>query len=145
MRWRRLLWLLPPVLLGALLRLWNLPAQIVGGVELNAIKAALQLPLGMVLTTYQLQDPCLPLAGFYRFLLDRGMGLSELWVRLPVLAFGLIALVAIPWIAERRVGRPAAQALAWLVALSPPLVLYSRIARPHMPAALPGVAATARF
>lgn len=145
MRWRGFLWLLPPVLLGALLRLWNLPEQIVGGDELNAIKAALHLPLGKVLTTYQLQDPCLPLAGFYRFLLDRGVGLSELWVRLPVLAFGLIALVAIPWIAERRAGRPAAQALAWLVALSPLLVLYSRIARPYMPIALLGFAATAAF
>lgn len=145
MRWRGVLWLLPPVLLGALLRLWNLPAQIVGGDELNAIRVAQRLPLGKVLTTYQLQDPCLPLAGFYRFLLDRGVGLSELWVRLPVLVFGLIALVAIPWIADRRVGRPAARVLAWLVALSPLLVLYSRIARPYMPIALLGFAATAAF
>lgn len=145
MRWHGVLWLLPPVLLGALLRLWNLPAQIVGGDELNAIRVALRLPLAEVLTTYQLQDPCLPLAGFYRFLLERGVGLSEIWVRLPVLAFGLIAQVAIPWIAERRVGRPAARVLAWLVALSPLLVLYSRIARPYMPIALLGFAATAAF
>lgn len=145
MRWRALSWLLPPVLLGALLRLWNLSAQIVGGDELNAIRVALRLPLAKVLTTYQLQDPCLPLAGFYRFLLERGVGLSELWVRLPVLVFGLISLVAIPWIAERRMGRPAARVLAWLVALSPLLVLYSRIARPYMPIALLGFAATAAF
>lgn len=145
MRVRGLLWLLPPVLLGALLRVWNLPAQIVGGDELHAIRAAVDLPLGEVLTTYQLQDPCLPLAGFYRLLLNLGVPLSEFWLRLPVLVFGLIALVAIPWIADRRVGRPAAQALAWLVALSPLLVLYSRIARPYMPIALLGFAATAAF
>lgn len=145
MSWRSLFWLLPPALLGTLLRLWNLPAQIVGGDEIHAIRAALELPLGEVLTTYQLQDPSLPIAGFYRFLLDLGVPLSEFWVHLPVLAFGLIALVAIPWIAERRVGRPAAQALAWLVALAPLLVLYSRIGRPYMPIALLGFAATAAF
>ena len=145
MRWRGLFWLLPPVLLGALLRLWNLPAQIVGGDELHALRAAVELPLREVLTTYQLQDPCLPIAGFYRFLLDLGLPLSEFWVHLPVLTFGLIALVAIPWIVERRVGRPAAQALAWLVALSPLLVLYSRIGRPYMPIALLGFTATAAF
>lgn len=145
MRWRGFLWLLPPVLLGTLLRLWNLPAQIVGGDELHALREVLHLPLGEVLTTYQLQDPCLPIAGFYRLLLDLGVPLSEFWVHLPVLVFGLIALVAIPWIAERRVGRPAAQALAWLVALSPLLVLYSRIGRPYMPIALLGFSATAAF
>jgi Dolichyl-phosphate-mannose-protein mannosyltransferase len=138
-------WFLPPVLAGVVLRLWNLRAQIVGGDELNGVEAALRLPLGRVLTTYQLADPCLPMAGFYRFLLDRGIALSETWVRLVPLAFGLAALAVVPWIVTRRLGRPAGIAAAWLVALSPLLVLYSRIARPYMPIAFLGFAATAAF
>src|SRR5882672_2288197 len=100
-------WWLPPVLAGILLRLWNLRAQIVGGDEMNGVQAALRMPLGKLLTTYQLRDPCLPMAGFYRFLLDRGIALTELWVHLPPLVFGLAALVAVPWIAARLLGRPA--------------------------------------
>jgi Dolichyl-phosphate-mannose-protein mannosyltransferase len=143
--WAWWAWWLPPVLAGVLLRLWNLRAQIVGGDELNGVRAALRLSLGRVLTTYQLQDPCLPMAGFYRFLLDHGIALSELWVRLPPLAFGLAALVVVPWIVGRRLGRPAGVAAAWLAALAPLLVFYSRIARPYMPIALLGFAATAAF
>jgi len=145
---RGVAWWLPPllpILAGVLLRLWNLRAQIVGGDEMNGVQAALRLPLGKVLTTYQLRDPCLPMAGFYRFLLDRGIALTELWVHLPPLAFGLAALVIVPWIAARLLGRPAALVLAWLVALAPILVFYSRIARPYMPIALLGFAATAAF
>jgi hypothetical protein len=127
------------------LRLWNLRAQIVGGDEMNGVQAALRMPLGKLLVTYQLRDPCLPMAGFYRFLLDRGVALTEMWVHLPPLAFGLVALVGVPWIAARLLGRPAALALAWLVALAPLLVFYSRIARPYMPIALLGFAATAAF
>ena len=134
-----------PILAGILLRLWNLRAQIVGGDEMNGVQAALHMPLGKLLTTYQLRDPCLPMAGFYRFLLDRGIALTELWVHLPPLAFGLAALVIVPWIAARLLGRPAALVLAWLVALAPLLVFYSRIARPYMPIALLGFAATAAF
>jgi hypothetical protein len=136
---------LPPVLTGIVLRLWNLGAQIVGGDELNGVEDALRRPLGKVLTTYLPADPCLPMAGFYRFLLDRGISLTETWVHVPALAFGLAALIAIPWMAARRLGRPAALVLAWLVALAPLLVFYSRIARPYMPIALLGFAATAAF
>ena len=138
-------WLLPPVLAGALLRLWHLSAQIVGGDELNGVRAALRLPLGRVLTTYQLADPCLPMAGFYRLLLDCGLYLNEAWVRLPPLLCGLAAQAAIPWRAQCRLGRPVARRLAWLVAVAPLLVFYSRIARPYMPIALLGFAATAAF
>jgi hypothetical protein len=138
------LWL-PPVLAGIVLRLWHLGAQIAGGDELNGVEDALRRPLGKVLTTYLPADPCLPMAGFYRFLLDCGISLTETWVHVPPLAFGLAALIAIPWMAARRLGRPAALVLAWLVALAPLLVFYSRIARPYMPIALLGFAATAAF
>jgi hypothetical protein len=138
-------WWLPPLLAGAALRLWHLPAQIVGGDELNGVEAALSQPLAKVLTTYQLSDPCLPLAGLDRLVyLARGT-LTETAVRLPVVLCGLAALLVAPWVVGRRLGRGVGLLFAWLFALSPLLVLYSRIARPYLPIVLFGFGATAAF
>jgi hypothetical protein len=130
---------------GVVLRWWGLAAQILGGDELHALRAALSLRMPAILTTYQLADSCIPLTALDRLLLDHGVALDEAWVRLPVLASGLAALVAIPALARRHL-EPAARPLLWaLVAVSPLLVLYSRIARPYMPATLLSFAAVMAF
>lgn len=130
---------------GVALRWWGLADQILGGDELHALRAALSQRLPAILTTYQLADTCIPLTALDRLLLERGVALDEAWVRLPVLASGLAALAAIPWLVRRRL-EPAARPLLWaLVAVSPLLVLYSRIARPYMPATLLSFAAVMAF
>jgi hypothetical protein len=130
---------------GIALRLWNLGGQVLGGDELHAVRAALSQPLPALLTTYQLADSCIPLTALDRLLLDHGMALDEWRLRLPVLASGLAALAVLPALARRRL-EPAARALfCALVALSPLLVLYSRIARSYMPATLLSFAAVMAF
>jgi hypothetical protein len=138
-------WLLPPFALGTLLRLWNVRAQILAGDEMHAVRVALVSPLSRILTTYELRDNCIPLTALYRFLLERGLALSELVVRLPMLLAGLLALLVLPVVAAVRLDRKVGHLFAWLVALSPLLVLYSRIARPYLPIVLFGFAATAAF
>ena len=138
-------WLLPPFALGTLLRLWNVRAQILAGDEMHAVRVALVSPLSRILTTYELRDNCIPLTALYRFLLERGLPLSELLVRLPMLLAGLLALLVLPGVAAARLDRRVGHLFAWLVALSPLLVLYSRIARPYLPIVLFGFAATAAF
>jgi hypothetical protein len=141
----RALWLIPPFLVGTLLRLWNLHNQILGDDELHLVRTALTQPVGTILTTYQKVDACIPLSALYRGLVESGLRLTELNVRLPALLSGLALLVIAPLWADRRLGRGTAIAFAWLLAVSPGLVLYSRIARPYMPAVLLSFGAAVAF
>ncbi|HEV7516359.1 MAG TPA: glycosyltransferase family 39 protein [Thermoanaerobaculia bacterium] len=138
-------WLLPPFAIGTVLRLWNVRAQVLAGDEMHAVRVALVEPLSHILTTYELRDNCIPLTALYRLLLEHGVPLSELVVRLPILLSGLLALLALPWVVARRVGPKVGHLFAWLLAVSPLLVFYSRIARPYTPIVLFGFAATAAF
>lgn len=130
---------------GVALRSWNLDAQVLSGDEYHAILAALVRPVPDILFRYQAADNCIPLTVLDRLLLDGGVALSERLVRLPVMLCGLALLVLAPLWAWRRLGRGSAVALAWLVAISPGLVFYSRIARSYAPATLCGCAAVAAF
>lgn len=130
---------------GSTLRLWNLGAQVLSGDEFHAIIAALDRPISRILFFYQAADNCIPLSVLDRFLIDRGAALSEWSVRLPVLITGFALLLLAPLWAWRRLGAGTAVALAWLVAISPGLVFYSRIARSYAPATLFGCAAVAAF
>jgi hypothetical protein len=133
------------IMAGVALRLCNLAGQVLGGDELHAVRAALAQPLGALLTTYQLADSCIPLTALYRLLLDHGVALDEWVLRLPVLASGLAGLVLLPALARRRLPPAALPFFCALVAVSPLLVLYSRIARSYMPATLLAFAAVMAF
>ena len=139
------LWLLPPFLAGAVLRLWNLPDQILGGDEIHAVRAAVNLPLREILTSYQQTDNCIPLTALYKVLMGWGVPLSEMVVRLPVVLCGLTALLAMPLAFAGRVDRRVTILYAWLLAVSPSLVLYSRIARSYLPIVVLGFGAVVAF
>jgi hypothetical protein len=130
---------------GTLLRCWNLRDQVLGGDELHAVRAALSQPLPALLTTYQLADSCIPLTALDRLLLDHGLALDEWRLRLPVLASGLAALAALPLLARRRLPPAGPPLFCVLLAVSPLLILYSRIARSYMPATLFAFAAAMAF
>jgi hypothetical protein len=55
-RIRPVLGVAAPLLVGAVLRLWNLRDQILGGDETHALRAAVNLPLSKILVTYQQTD-----------------------------------------------------------------------------------------
>lgn len=132
--WRRFAPALgPPVVAGAVLRLWHLGSQVLGGDEPHVLRAALTRPLGEILTTYHAPDSYLPLAALAKLALAAGLPLAEGWLRLPGLAAGLALIVVIPLLARRWLGQRGAVLLAWLLALSPSLVLYSRIVRAYSP------------
>jgi hypothetical protein len=130
---------------GATLRLWNLGAQVMSGDEFHAIFAAFDRPVSQLLFFYQEADNCIPLSIVDRLVMDRGIALTEWIVRLPVLIAGFALLLLAPVWAWRRMGMGFAVVFAWLVALSPGLVFYSRIARSYAPATLFGCAAVAAF
>ena len=144
-RWRRWAWLLPPVAVGVFLRLFRLGTQILVGDELHAPRAAQRHDLETVLTTFLPSDHSMPLTGLYELLMESGVELTELHLRLPVLVAAMLVLVVVPVALERRLGRGAAVAAAWLVAVSPGLVLYGRIARSYMPMVLLAFVAARAF
>ncbi|MGH9465279.1 MAG: hypothetical protein ACRD0X_06495 [Thermoanaerobaculia bacterium] len=133
------------VLLGAGARIAGLDQQILVGDEVHAFRGALALPLPEVLTTYRMQAHCPPFNAWLRAGIELGWRPSELALRVPVLLAGLAALLWVPRWLERRVGAGAATATAWLLALSPLLVYYSRFMRPYLPAALASAVAAAAF
>lgn len=133
------------VLAGAGLRLWNLRGQILGGDELHAVRAVVEKPLAEILTTYSTTDYSLPLAALWRLLLEQGATLSELDFRLPSILCGLAALIALPRAVSGKVDRFSVDLFGWLVAFSPGLILYSRIARSYMPMVLAGFLAVMAF
>jgi hypothetical protein len=131
--------------LGATLRLWNLGAQVLSGDEFHAIIAAQARPVAQILFVYQEADNCIPLTVLDRLLMDGGVALTEWTVRLPALIGGFAVLLLAPVWAWRRLGPGSAVALGWLLALSPGLVFYGRIARSYGLATFFGCAAVAAF
>jgi hypothetical protein len=130
---------------GVAFRLWNLPAQVMGEDEINTVRSALVNPTSRILVTYQRQDNTIPLTALYRFLLDRGIKLTEMMVRMPAVLSGLALLLLAPWWVARRLGLGTAVVYAALLAISPGLVFYSRIARSYAPIVLFGFGALVTF
>jgi hypothetical protein len=133
------------LVLGALLRLWNLGFQVMSDDELHAVRSALGNPVSRILVTYQQVDNTIPITAFYRLVLDGGMKLTEMVVRLPAVVSGLLLLTLAPLWAARRLGWGTALVFAGLLAISPGLVFYSRIARSYAPIALFGFGAAVAF
>lgn len=77
-----------------------------------------------------MEDHGIPLTLLYKALADT-VGLSELGMRLPVLAFGLAAVAIFPLLIRGPLGRRASGLFAGLLAIAPVHVYYSRYARAY--------------
>ena len=142
---RDLLWLMPPTLAGLFLRLWRVGEQVLGGDELHALRALLRMDLGEILTTYQSTDFCQPLTALYRLLELAGAPLTELTFRLPVLCAAVLTPLLLPLAVRRYLDRSGTVVFAWLLALSPLLVLYGRMVRSYGIIVLVGFSAAMAF
>lgn len=139
-----LVWLLLPVLAGAVLRLWNLRHQIVLGDEHHSLRPVVLWDLRKILTTYPVADDSIPLAAGLRLVAEAGVPLTEGILKLPSAAAGL-GLLVLAAVIVRRAQPGGGAALLWLLALSPSLVFYSRIFRPYAVTALLGTVALLAF
>lgn len=133
------------ICLGEVLRFWGLLGAVIFGDELHAIQSAVGLDLKQILTTYRMADHCIPMAAYDRLLVASGVRLTELLVRMPSVIAGLGTLVALPLAVARVSDRGTAIVFGWLLALSPTLIYYSRIARPYAIVVLLGFGAAASF
>lgn len=116
--------------IGAWLRLDQFARQVLIDDEWHAVHQVLARgPAAFVLDLGH-ADYGIPLA-LYDWLLVHTVGLSETAMRLPMMAAGLATVALLPLAVASRLGREAALAFALLLAISPPLVAYSQIARPY--------------
>jgi hypothetical protein len=118
------------IALGAYLRLDQWLSQVLIDDEWHAVHQVLRHnPAGMFLD-FGFADYSIPLGILYWYEAAE-FGLSELAMRWPMMACGLVTLIVGPMLIVRRVSRAAAFGFALLLATSPLLVIYSRMARPY--------------
>jgi hypothetical protein len=137
--WQRLLavWV---VLGGALLRGFRVSQQLLLDDEWHALNAVQDHDYHWIFSHLGHADHSIPLTLLYE-VLSRTIGLDELAMRLPSVAAGIATLVLIPWLLRHWL-KPGEQLLLLaLLAISPLLVNYSRIARPYALLSLFGAAA----
>jgi hypothetical protein len=116
--------------IGAFLRLDQFAAQVLLDDEWHAVHQVLTKSPSAFVADLGHADYGIPIA-LYDWVLVHTIGLSETAMRMPMMVAGLATIVLFPLAVARRVGDEAALAFAFLLALSPPLVAYSQIARPY--------------
>ena len=115
---------------GVVLRVFALGGQIPVNDEWHAIHAMQELKPAFLLTRYGASDYSIPLTAYF-LAVGHTFGLSEFSMRLPLLVAGIATLILLPSMVRPIVGRRAAAIFAWLLALSPILIFFSRMARPY--------------
>lgn len=139
---RLAVWLIPPLLVGGGLRCFHVAEQILVWDEVYTLRSVLGTPVAEILRMGRYGGPLIAL---FRLLIDHGVQLTEMGLRLAALSTGMVSLIAIPVALAPRIGQRAAVVLAWLLAVSPVLVLYSRIIHSYMPMLLVGFGAVIAF
>jgi hypothetical protein len=116
--------------IGLLLRAYRLDTQFPIGDEWHAITIATHHGFLEILSSFFSGAHSIPEALYYRALASLG-ALTERAMYAPFVLIGTAAISLLPWLTSHFTGRRAAAILAWLIALAPLLVFYSRFARPY--------------
>ena len=120
----------PPVLAGVILRTWGLAGQILLDDEWHSLSYVQDKSFGAVLGTHGIGANCIPQNAINWFWLHT-VGWSEPLLYLPSILCAVAGLLLFPALVARLAGRTVALFFAWLLAISPCLVFYSRIVRPY--------------
>ena len=118
------------ILAGLFFRLYQLPGQILVDDEWHSVHKITGSGYLEIFSDFGLADHCIPLTLFYEFLLNN-FWISETVMRLPSIAAGFLALLAVFFFLKGIVGNRTALATTCLLSISPLHVYYSRLARPY--------------
>ncbi|MEW6747819.1 MAG: hypothetical protein AB1486_34280 [Planctomycetota bacterium] len=118
------------IVIGAALRLYAIGDQILADDEWHALRAALTYDWGYIASHFGGADYSIPLALLYKALLG-SVGLSEMLMRAPVLVGGIAGLIGLAWLVRISAGKQTGDIFAFLLAVSPFHVYFSRYARPY--------------
>ncbi|MBF0486717.1 MAG: hypothetical protein HQK98_01020 [Nitrospirae bacterium] len=118
------------ITVAAALRFYQITYQVIADDEWHSIHKIFNLTiLGIISNPGETTDS-VPLTVFYKLMLDHVI-LSEWVMQGPSLLFGMLAVIVLPIAARTVVGRGASLVFAWLIAISPLMIFYARLARPY--------------
>jgi len=112
------------------LRLDQIATQVLIEDEWHPVHQVIYLTPTAILASFGNADYSIPLVLLY-FVQAKLVGLGELGLRLPMIVAGIATVIALPLIFRRRFDDRVIAAFALLLAVSPFLVSYSRIARSY--------------
>ncbi|MGH8712969.1 MAG: hypothetical protein ACREYB_03060 [Casimicrobiaceae bacterium] len=118
------------LLAGVWLRYYQLDLQILVEDEWHAIHKILQSGFAGIFTSFGRSDYSIPLALYDRLLMEHG-GLTEWTMRMPMFIAGTALLAAAPLLVRRGADGWTRALWVGLLAVSPLLVYFSKIARPY--------------
>lgn len=118
------------LLLGLLLRVDQIGSQVLIEDEWHPVHQVIYYNFRHVLGTFGNADYSIPLTAFY-YGVAESLGLSEFALRLPQLLVGVATVALVPLMLRRRFEDRVLMVLAFLLAVSPFLVSYSRMARSY--------------
>lgn len=130
LRFRLPHWLLAAFALGTFLRLDQIHAQVLINDEWHPVHQLTYYSPQHIVSTFGNADYGIPLVLFY-WVEMKWFGLSELMLRMPMIIAGLLTLVLLPMALRNRVNNRVVALFALLLAISPFLISYTRIARPY--------------
>ena len=118
------------VLVGAWLRIDQVAMQVLIDDEWHAVHQFIALTPRDMFFDFGYADYSIPL-GILDWYQAQAWGVSELTLRWPMIACGLATLIVLPLYVAPRLGWPVASLFALLIASSPLLVIFTRMARPY--------------
>lgn len=118
------------LLTGAWLRYYQLDLQILVEDEWHAVHKILRSGFGDIYRSFGRSDHSIPLALYDRWLMLHG-GLTEWTMRMPMFVSGIALLAAAPLLVRREADAATRALWVGLLAVSPLLVYFSKIARPY--------------
>jgi hypothetical protein len=120
---------------GSALRGFRLLGQVPVDDEWHSIHRLIGSSYGEIALDFGFVDHCIPLTLYLKLAADT-IGVNAWVFRAPSFVAGVALLVAAPLALRPQIGPRAARVFAWLLAISPLLVLYSRFQRPYAMAVL---------
>ncbi len=117
-------------LFGIFVRLFRIDEQLILDDEWHALNAVQDHDYAWIFSHLGHADHSIPLTLLYEFF-SHSIGLSEITMRAPSVLAGILALLILPLLMRPWLRRGECVTMAALIAISPFLINYSRIARPY--------------
>lgn len=117
------------IISGTVLRFYQIDRQMLDDDELLSLSVS-SYDFKYILSHFGVADYCIPLTALNK-LIAMHFSLSELVLRFPSLIFGVAGIIILPLMIQELLGNRIRDLFAWLLAISPLAIYYSRNARPY--------------